>query len=478
MGDGPEAMPAELKDRIFDAVRAELLGTGIDGFGIEGVARRAGVDPGVIRAHWRDRRVLLMEVLLARTNASAWSPDTGSLHTDLDVVSKLAVENSETATGRALFRRVLPGGGDVDLAEICSDLWSARFSSAAQMLRRSADRGQLRDGIIPEDAIRMFAAAFYYDVIFSDSPVRPEYGEQVIDIFLHGVLGAAGRDRPWPGVEQLLQSDSANGGSAAADHAVEAARRAAGLMRVWADALIDPVVLYEAVRDDQGRIVDFVCRDLNRAACAEVGLPRSELVGRRLLETLPIFAASGLLERYAHCLDHDEPLVLNDFTYQHYDQLRRLDIRATRAGAELITVTWRDVTDRREAAQRDERYRKLMDHSAVPAVLATPDGRLVLANEAMATLVGYDIDTLLTMTWQDLTLPETIEVELQVLAEMMAGQRDTYRALKQYIHAAGHRVWADLTVSCIRGPDGQLEHLIAQIIDVTPYLSGREPGVE
>ena len=218
MHDDPKSLSEEIKERIFDAVQAEFLGSGIDRFGIDGVARRAGVDPGVIRAHWHDRRVLLMEVMLARTVASKWSPDTGSLYTDLEAVSALAVEQSQTETGRALFRRVLPGSGDADLAEVSTDLWDARFQSAAQILKRAADRGQLRDGIVPGDAIRMFAAAFYYDVIFTDSPVRSDYGEQVVDVFLHGVLGAGGRDRPWPGVETLLQqSDSANGGSMPAD---------------------------------------------------------------------------------------------------------------------------------------------------------------------------------------------------------------------------------------------------------------------
>ena len=86
----------------------------------------------------------------------------------------------------------------------------------------------------------MLAAAYYYDVIFCDSPVRPQYAEQVLDIFLNGVLSTTGRDRPWPDVDHLLdQPPSGRGGPAAADQAVEAARRAVVLMRVWADALID-----------------------------------------------------------------------------------------------------------------------------------------------------------------------------------------------------------------------------------------------
>ena len=468
MTDSPP-ISAQLKDRIFTAVRAELLATGIDRFTIDGVARRAGVEPGVILGHWRDRRVLFMDAMLARTAASRWSPDTGSVRTDLDTVSALAIDLSQTAAGRAIFRRVLPGEGHVDLAEMCLDLWDARFHDAAQMLQRAAGRGQLRDGVDPLEAIRMFAAAFYYDVIFADRPVRPEYAEQVVDIFLNGILAGAGGDRPWPDVDQLLRHPGSGEAGVAADQAEEAARRAVVLMRLWADALPDAVVLYEAVRDDCGRIVDFACRDLNRAAYEEVGLTRPQALGRRLLETLPNVESSGLLEHYAACVNSGEPLVLNDFHYQLFDQDRRLDIRATTPAPELITVTWRDITDRLEFARRDERYRKLMDHSAVPTSLAEPDGRLVSVNQALASMLGYDIPTLLTMRWQDLTAPENVDRESTIVADIQAGRRENYRGIKQYVRADGHRIYADLSLSCIRRPDGTVENMIAQIVDVTPY---------
>lgn len=475
---GYEELSPLLKQRIFEAVRAELRASGIDRFRIEGVAQRSDVEPEVIRAHWHDRRVLLMDTMLARTTASAWSADTGSLHTDLESVSALAVQLSQTASDRALFRRVLPGGNEVDLAEISSDLWTARFRDGAKILERAAGRGQLRDGIDPIEAIRMLTAAFYYDVIFSDAPVRAEYAEQVIDIYLHGILGAAGRDRPWPEVERFIQSQDGEGAASvgagdAADHAVETARRAALLMRAWADALHDPVNLLEAVRDNEGRVVDFVCRDVNRAACEQVGLTRSELLGKSLVERLPTMEKSGLLKHYAQCVDSGEPLILNDFPFQYYDTECRLDIRVAFAGAELITATWRDVTNRYEAAQRDKRYRQLMDFSTVPAALATPDGRFVSVNQAMASYVGYDIDTLLTMRWQDLVPPEYLAEQLQDLADMLVSGTDCYRAIKQYLRPDGRRVWGDVSVSCIRGDDGELEHFIAQVIDVTALVDSR-----
>lgn len=462
-----DGLPTEVKDRVFDAVQAELRGSGLDKFSIDGVAKRAGVDPDVILARWHDRRVLLMEAMLDRTAASAWNPDTGSLYSDLQAVSDLAAQLSQAPTERETFRRVLPGSGDADLGEIVSDLWTARFRDGAGVLHRAAERGQLRDGILPEEAIRMFAAAFYYDVIFTDSPVRPEYAAQVIDIFLHGVVGAAGRDRPWRGVDHLLRND---GDPVQADWAVEAARSAVVLMRAWADALPDPMVLYEAMRDDQGVIVDFVCRDLNRAACEEVGLSRGELVGRTAVETLPNFASSGLSERYAECLATGKTLALNDFLYRHFDLQRRLDVRAAAAGADLITVTWRDVTDRFESAQRDARYRELMDFSTVPVALASADGRLVAANQAMADLMGYDVETLLTLRWQDLNAPEVLAGQLDIIAELWDGGRDSYRTIKPLVRADGQRIWVDLSLRCIRQSDGDVEHLIGQLIDVTDFF--------
>lgn len=466
-------IPAELKDRIFEAVQEELLAAGIDGFNIEAVARRAGVDRSVILGQWRDRRVLLMDVMLARTRASAWSRDTGTVRTDLAAVSTQAIELSQTARGRALFRRVLPGDTDVDLSEICSDLWDARFKDGALMLQRAADRGQLRDGVDPLEAIRMLCAAFYYDVIFTDRPVRPEFAEQVVDIFLNGVLGPSGRDRHWPDVEQLLRHPAPGDVGVAAEQAVEAARRAVVLMRMWADALPDAVVLYEAVRDDSGRVVDLICRDLNRAAYEEVGLTRPDLLGRHIVEMLPNFASSGLLEHYAECLDSGKPLELNDFPYRLFDQDRRLDIRATTPARDLITVTWRDITERHESALRDDRYRMLTDYSAIPTSLVDPEGRMISVNQALASMLGYDIPTLLTMRWQDFTAPENVDRESEIVADIQAGRRENFRAVKEYVHADGHRVYGDLSLGCIRRADGSVENMIAQVIDVTAYY---QPG--
>ena len=139
--------------------------------------------------------------------------------------------------------------------------------------------------------------------------------------------------------------------------ALTASEAAQALLRASADAMINPQVLFEAVRDPVGRVVDFVYRSANRAAVAYLGLAEDELIGSSALATLPNLDGSGLLGRYAQCLADGQPVILDEFSYfnEILDDARRYDIRAARAGAELLSLTWSDVTERyRDRAQLEE----------------------------------------------------------------------------------------------------------------------------
>ncbi len=121
------------------------------------------------------------------------------------------------------------------------------------------------------------------------------------------------------------------------------------------DGLIDPHVMFKPVRDAAGNIVDFTVTNANPAACAFAGTTRDELVGKRLLELFPSEAPSLRLAMYRNLMENGQPLVMNDFTYPgEKDVTRRFDIRATRVEGS-ISYTWRDVTERYNAAQEMEK---------------------------------------------------------------------------------------------------------------------------
>lgn len=160
------------------------------------------------------------------------------------------------------------------------------------------------------------------------------------------------------------------------------------------DALLDPHVVLEAVRDEKGKIVDFIYAAANEAACVYNKLPRDQFVGRRLLEVLPAHSTSGLFDIYCRAMESGEPLVLNDMVYPHemYAEERRYDIRAIRVG-NALTFAWRDVTDRYLAAQKlaasEEQYRLLSENSYDTVVRVADDGVMLWVSPSLTPLLGW-----------------------------------------------------------------------------------------
>jgi signal transduction histidine kinase/GAF domain-containing protein len=132
-----------------------------------------------------------------------------------------------------------------------------------------------------------------------------------------------------------------------------------------AEVLLDAFAIIRASRDTSGRVVDFIYEFANDAAYEANHVPRSEdLVGQSLLSSLPEHARTGLLEVYAHAVDTGEPIVLDDVDYEDVWAGRRLrrvfDIRGRRIG-DSLAITWRDVTERRQAErQRAEELERLV----------------------------------------------------------------------------------------------------------------------
>ncbi len=141
--------------------------------------------------------------------------------------------------------------------------------------------------------------------------------------------------------------------------------------------------------------------------------------------------------------------------------------------AEVLARTDADAA-RQDSAEVEDRYRLLMETSPVATNMLSLEGRFVVVNQAMCDLLGYDTATLLTLTWQDVAAPESCRTDLEMFAELRDSQRVSYRAIGGFTHADGHRIWGDVSLSCMRDRQGRAENLVAQIVDVTDAVLARE----
>ncbi len=125
-------------------------------------------------------------------------------------------------------------------------------------------------------------------------------------------------------------------------------------------------------------------------------------------------------------------------------------------------------------AEGDQLWRLTLQHSPVGMSLVGTDGRLVAVNEAFCQMIGYDEETLQSLTFQEITHPDDLDEDLELLHETLAGTRTSYRLVKRYLHADGHVVWGDLSVALLRQADGTPIHFISQILDVTEQFEYRQ----
>ena len=138
----------------------------------------------------------------------------------------------------------------------------------------------------------------------------------------------------------------------------------------------------------------------------------------------------------------------------------------------------RDIQSEHDAlvalAESEERFRRSMMDAAIGMAIVGMDGRFVSVNPALCALLARDERTLMSTTWQELTHPDDLATDAALVADVLAGRRDTYRLAKRYLHPDGTVVWADLTVSGVRSKGGQLGHLMAQVVDITESVRARE----
>jgi diguanylate cyclase (GGDEF)-like protein/PAS domain S-box-containing protein len=131
----------------------------------------------------------------------------------------------------------------------------------------------------------------------------------------------------------------------------------------------------------------------------------------------------------------------------------------------------------REAALRRQSEQTLnltLDNAAAGVVLADASGRLLRVNPALCDLLGRDAQTLLTLSWSEITHPDDLAQEQPLVEAMLANRRDGYRLKKRYLCGDGSTIWVDLSVSCARDPHGRLEFFIGQGVDISAEMAAQK----
>ena len=131
-----------------------------------------------------------------------------------------------------------------------------------------------------------------------------------------------------------------------------------------------------------------------------------------------------------------------------------------------------------ELAASEEESRLAFDRSSVATCLVSNEGMLVRVNPAICQLMGRSEAELLSLGFLELTHPDDVTLGMDLVRDLLAGLRPSFRVTKRYVTGDGRVIWGDVTVSAVLDADGAIRHRIAQIIDVTAEHTLRESLLE
>lgn len=130
-----------------------------------------------------------------------------------------------------------------------------------------------------------------------------------------------------------------------------------------------------------------------------------------------------------------------------------------------------DITARKKTEEQlrisEEAFRGNFESAAIGMALLDISGKWIKVNNSLCEIVRYNEKELLQLTFQDITHPDDLNLDLYLLQELIDGKRNFYHMEKRYICKDDSIVYIILAASLVRDEDSNPLYFISQIIDIT-----------
>lgn len=119
------------------------------------------------------------------------------------------------------------------------------------------------------------------------------------------------------------------------------------------------------------------------------------------------------------------------------------------------------------------RLRAIFDQSTAGIAQLDVNGRYVLVNQWLCDLLGYRREELLQLRMQDVTHPEDLPHNLEVL-ERSKRDGGTFVLEKRYVRKDGSHVWVNISMTTVRDADGIPQSVLGIVTDLTERKRSEE----
>ena len=142
-------------------------------------------------------------------------------------------------------------------------------------------------------------------------------------------------------------------------------------------------------------------------------------------------------------------------------------------GGEAIRMigAMQDITQEKllkdELLQSEERFKGAFNHSSLGMALVNYEDKWIEVNDRMCEILGYTREEFKNLTYIDITFKEDLAADLAYEKQMQNGEISSFNLEKRYIHKNKSLVWVHLSVSAVKNSLGEIQHYVAQVIDIS-----------
>lgn len=186
--------------------------------------------------------------------------------------------------------------------------------------------------------------------------------------------------------------------------------------RAAIDDLPDAFAILTAVRDNHGKIIDFVFRYANKAAAKTTRVNLAEIAGRSLIELFPGFGQTNVFKTYVSVAESGETKVMDSGPFEMKIGEGKIqgifELRITKLD-DGLAVTWRDITENKKR-EYELAFQAHILANVSDAIFDVDDELNILSwNRGAETLYGFRAEEVIGKNLQSVLRVENTPKELE-----------------------------------------------------------------
>lgn len=230
---------------------------------------------------------------------------------------------------------------------------------------------------------------------------------------------------------------------------------------------------------------DGLCTFINRAAADHFGAPVSDFIGQPMHALTHHTRADGSPYHIVDCsicsiyraFRTDESYSIGDEIMWRADgtsfpvEYSAHPVRSP-DGSRGAVINFRDVSNRKKMERTLRSSEALFRGAFIGArtgiALIDAQGRgYVDVNDAMCEMVGYSRSELMALTWMDITHPDDLETNVDLVEHMIQDGPPVNHVKKRYVRKDGRHIFVEIVDSLVRDESGALQYFVTHVQDVT-----------